>query len=103
MQFCERCKSMLVPISGKLKCRKCNFECKINENDSIVSKSSISDREVTIIEGDIDQGFPTIDVLCPECNNKKAYWWLRQLRSADESETRFFKCTKCSFTWREYD
>ncbi|MRR35944.1 transcription factor S, partial [bacterium] len=32
-----------------------------------------------------------------------AYWWLRQLRSADESEVRFFRCTKCSRTWREYD
>ncbi|HID27364.1 MAG TPA: transcription factor S, partial [Methanosarcinales archaeon] len=26
-----------------------------------------------------------------------------QLRSADESETRFFRCTECGKTWREYD
>ncbi|MCK5109548.1 MAG: transcription factor S, partial [Methanosarcinales archaeon] len=40
---------------------------------------------------------------CEECGNTTAYWWLRQLRSADESETRFFRCTKCGRTWREYD
>ncbi|MDP6459515.1 MAG: transcription factor S, partial [Candidatus Hydrothermarchaeota archaeon] len=29
-------------------------------------------------------------------------WWLLQTRKADESETRFYRCTKCKFTWREY-
>jgi DNA-directed RNA polymerase subunit M len=31
-----------------------------------------------------------------------AYFWTQQTRGADEPETRFFKCTKCSHTWREY-
>ncbi|MCK7525274.1 MAG: hypothetical protein MZV64_50535 [Ignavibacteriales bacterium] len=48
-------------------------------------------------------GLPTTNARCPECGNNVAYWWLRQLRSADESEVRFFRCTKCSRTWREYD
>ncbi|MDD5025512.1 MAG: transcription factor S, partial [Methanoregula sp.] len=25
------------------------------------------------------------------------------LRAADESEVRFFRCTKCDHTWRQYD
>ncbi|MHC1565666.1 MAG: transcription factor S, partial [Candidatus Syntropharchaeales archaeon] len=25
------------------------------------------------------------------------------LRAADESEVRFFRCTECGATWREYD
>jgi DNA-directed RNA polymerase subunit M len=25
------------------------------------------------------------------------------LRAADESEVRFFRCTECSHTWRQYD
>ena len=40
---------------------------------------------------------------CPECGYELAEWWLRQLRSADESEVRFFRCVKCGKTWREYD
>ena len=62
------------------------------------------ERELIIVE-DVEQirTLPTITVRCPECNNNEALWWLRQLRSADESEVRFFRCTKCSHTWREYD
>ncbi|MCK4973458.1 MAG: transcription factor S, partial [Candidatus Heimdallarchaeota archaeon] len=29
--------------------------------------------------------------------------WMVQTRSADESPTRFFRCTACGETWREYD
>jgi len=46
---------------------------------------------------------PTITTKCPECECTTAYWWLRQLRAADESEVRFFRCTACGKTWREYD
>ena len=46
---------------------------------------------------------PTIAIRCPECGHDIAEWWLRQLRSADESEVRFFRCVKCRHTWREYD
>lgn len=103
MQFCPNCKSMMFPMNGKFICKKCKFESLINSSDNIVFKSEMFDKDVTILEGDINEGLPTTDIFCPECKNKKAYWWLRQLRSADEPETRFFKCTKCSYTWREYD
>ena len=46
---------------------------------------------------------PTTNVICPKCGHGKAEWWLQQTRSADEAETRFFKCLKCRYTWREYD
>lgn len=103
MQFCPKCKSMMFPINKKFTCKKCGYKISIQEKDSLLFKSEIKDREVTILEGDIQEGLPTTEISCPECKNRTAYWWLRQLRSADESETRFFKCTKCSFTWREYD
>jgi DNA-directed RNA polymerase subunit M len=45
---------------------------------------------------------PVIEARCPECEHNEAYYWTQQTRSADEPETRFFKCTKCSHTWREY-
>ena len=40
--------------------------------------------------------------ICEKCGNKAAYYWTQQTRGADEPETRFFKCTKCEYTWREY-
>ncbi|GAH37902.1 unnamed protein product, partial [marine sediment metagenome] len=39
---------------------------------------------------------------CKKCGNEKAFFWTVQTRSGDEAETKFFKCTKCEFTWREY-
>lgn len=40
---------------------------------------------------------------CPECENDRAFYEMKQIRAADESETRFFECTECSHKWREDD
>lgn len=101
MEFCPKCKSMMMPSGSMMKCRKCGFEKE--KTKRIIEKKEFKEREVTVLEGDEAAGLPTIKVKCEECGNKIAYWWLRQLRSADESETRFFRCTKCGRTWREYD
>ena len=45
---------------------------------------------------------PKTTVQCPKCDNNEAFWWMQQTRSADEPPTRFYKCTKCNHTWREY-
>jgi transcription factor S, archaeal len=92
-----------MPAGSEYKCRKCGCTAAADQSSNAVFKSEIHEREVVVLEGDIEEGLPKTDVMCPECKNREAYWWLRQLRSADESETRFFKCTKCAFTWREYD
>jgi DNA-directed RNA polymerase subunit M len=94
---------MMFPSGDTFKCRKCGFVKGKQGSEALVSKESRENRDVTVLEGNIDQGLPTTTVRCEECGNNTAYWWLRQLRSADESETRFFKCTKCGCTWREYD
>ena len=101
MEFCPECKSMMMPSGGMMKCRKCGFEKE--KTKKIIEKKEFKEREITVLEGDEAAGLPTTKVKCEECGNKTAYWWLRQLRSADESETRFFRCTKCGRTWREYD
>ncbi len=103
MEFCPQCKSMMMPSGTKMKCKKCGFEKDKIKRASVVEKKEFKEREVTVIEGSEAAGLPTSKVICEECGNDKAYWWLRQLRSADESETRFFRCTKCGRTWREYD
>jgi len=94
---------MMMPAGTEYKCKKCGCVSAANESSNTVFKTEIQERDVIVLEGDIEEGLPKTDVMCPECRNRTAYWWLRQLRSADESETRFFKCTKCAFTWREYD
>lgn len=84
-------------------CRKCGKKVeKVKGNEMPVSRTEQLDRVVPILEKE-SSGLPTTNAKCPDCGNKIAYWWLRQLRSADESEVRFFRCTKCSKTWREYD
>jgi DNA-directed RNA polymerase subunit M len=50
-----------------------------------------------------NRGLPTTDVNCPNCGNDTAYWYMQQIRAADESETRFFVCTECEHRWREDD
>ena len=44
----------------------------------------------------------TIDIDCEKCHGKEGVWWSFQTRSADEPETRFYKCIKCNHTWRDY-
>lgn len=53
--------------------------------------------------GEENDGRPTTKVSCPECENGRAYYEMKQIRAADESETRFFECTDCEHKWREND
>ena len=104
--FCPKCKSMMMPVKNEsaakaiYKCRKCGFEKEIKE--TIILKTEMKERDVTILE-QREMGLPTTRARCQQCNNDTAFWWMRQLRSADESEVRFFRCTKCGNTWREYN
>ena len=40
--------------------------------------------------------------MCPKCGNTEAYWYMQQTRGGDEPQTKFLKCTKCGYSWREY-
>ncbi|MBT8507462.1 DNA-directed RNA polymerase subunit M [Methanomicrobiaceae archaeon CYW5] len=105
MMFCPECKGMLVPVGGKLKCRKCGYIEEATADKSVLKRTEKRDEKEIVIIEDAEQmaTLPTIAVRCPECGHDIAEWWLRQLRSADESEVRFFRCVKCRHTWREYD
>lgn len=102
--FCPECKSLMISSAGQLKCRKCGYIRKICEDDQMSKTTKRSEKEIVIVE---DEGtvrtLPTIAIKCPKCENNEAFWWLRQLRAADESEVRFFRCTACGHTWRQYD
>jgi len=102
--FCPECKSILMASAGQLKCRKCGYIRKISDSDQLQKKTMRSEKEIVIVEEDGSiPTLPTIQIKCPKCENNLAFWWLRQLRAADESEVRFFRCCKCNHTWRQYD
>jgi DNA-directed RNA polymerase subunit M len=54
-------------------------------------------------EVDAEDMGPTTSANCPECDNDRAFWEMKQIRAADESETRFYTCTECEHKWREDD
>jgi len=71
----------------------------------MVKERKRTENEITIVDDEDEKikTMPTIQIRCPKCDNNLAFWWLRQLRAADESEVRFFRCVECSHTWRQYD
>ncbi len=100
--FCPKCNSLMFPENGKLKCRRCGYEGSVNKSAASTVRSEMNaDRELLVVEGRSDT-LPKTDVRCPKCGNNEAYWVLRQTRAADEPETRIYRCTKCSYSWREY-
>jgi len=103
LEFCPKCKSIMIYNKNKAICRKCGYEKEAKSDERIVVVSRGDRGEVPVIEGENIKTLPTTNAICPACGNREAFWWLRQLRSADESEVRFFRCTKCGKTWREYD
>ena len=42
----------------------------------------------------------TVSEQCPKCNHDRASFYTMQLRSADEGQTVFYTCLKCSHKWR---
>ncbi len=102
--FCQECGKLLKNQNGVFVCTSCGWVRTTTSETTMTKTEKRIDKEIVIVE-DIDKmrTLPTITVRCPECRNNEAFWWLRSLRSADESEVRFFRCTKCEHTWREYD
>lgn len=103
MEFCPKCRSIMIYRGDRAVCRKCGHEKEAGDTSDLIITAKKNEGEIPVIEGENIKTLPTTNVICPECGNNEAFWWLRQLRSADESEVRFFRCTKCGKTWREYD
>jgi len=104
MEFCPKCGTMLFPKDNSFKCG-CGYQKKITPeslSDYKVSEK-LEIRENVIVTGDNIKTLPTTKAICPKCQNREAFWWLQQTRRADEAETRFLRCSKCGYTWREYD
>lgn len=82
-------------------CNRCDYktdkEVKLEATQKMEKK-----KEVVVVEDGDNEVNPIIEMTCEKCKNPEAYFWTKQTRAGDEAETRFFRCTKCKHTWREY-
>ncbi len=108
MEFCS-CGGLMISKKDEknvLICRICGKIKKINNdngNNPYKLVEKVEKTEDIILVDKKDELLPKTKIICAECNNKEAVWWIQQTRSSDESPTTFFRCTKCQHTWRSYD
>lgn len=108
MEFCEKC-SNLMTVKKKRKrsflvCTKCNKEKPLKREKLVITKALlIPKKDIVVMKGDEAIDLPKTRVTCPKCENREAYWWMQQTRSADEAPTIFYRCVKCTNSWRSYE
>ena len=105
MKFCPNCDIRLVKASDStvLSCTKCNYS--EGDDSKPVKQATTEEPQTDFMVLDENEGkdaMPTIEIECEKCGNNQAVWWMLQTRSADEPTTQFYRCTKCSYTWRNY-
>jgi transcription factor S len=102
MEFCPKCGSVILVEGKKANCANCRYrpkgKVKIQSNEKVITGKGIS-----VIDESKLATYPKVEIKCPDCKFKEAYFWTVQTRSSDEAETKFYKCVKCDHTWREYN
>jgi len=112
LKFCPKCGSLMIPRvrNGRkeLYCPKCGYTEPLEGESPYKIKVKIkhSPKERLVV---VDKSQPPPDavvvkgqVRCPKCGHDEVIVWMMQTRSADEPPTRFYRCLKCGYTWREY-
>jgi len=117
LEFCPKCSSMLMLKRSEeggvtcvtFVCSKCDYVKGQEETKKIDAKAGKvihhNLQQLVTVIGKEDQKIstmPTLRMECPKCSNKLVYVWQVQTRGGDEASTQFFRCTKCSHTFREY-
>jgi len=105
MEFCDDCGSMMKTEGDHWVCGSCGNEQGRDAaaEAAMVTTEGQEHSEVVDVTEAEDKGLPTATEHCPKCENDEAYYYMQQIRAADESETRFFICTECEHKWREDD
>ena len=106
MDFCPKCDSRLEKnTDGLLSCPKCKFVKQGAANVHTEKSEGVNSEFLVMDESDMSQAKgleSTVPIDCEKCHNKEGVSWTFQTRSADEPETKFYRCTKCNYTWRDY-
>lgn len=108
MKFCEKCGNLLYVEKKRkvvyLVCKKCKRVTRLKGEKLTISDVSHEPKRKIVVLTKEDQfaELPKTTIMCPKCENMEAYWWMQQTRSADEPPTLFYRCTKCSYSWRSY-
>ena len=101
MQFCPKCGTVLVQKKKNFSCPKCGYRSK-DKIKIISSEKVLNEPKIEVLKEKDSNVLPIVTETCPKCGNDKSYYFTAQMRSGDEAETQFFKCTKCKSTWRKY-
>ena len=100
MKFCPNCEVKLKK-GIRPKCDYSDVE-KVEQTKKPVTEEE-PDFSLLAFEGDEgEESYSTIKMDCEKCGHDEAIWWMFQTRSADEPTTRFYRCQKCKYTWRDY-
>ena len=97
MQFCKSCGAMLM----ESECSRCGTDTGSKVSLESSEKVEVAAEIAVVTEGENEIN-PRVEIECPKCSHKEAFFWSKQTRSSDEAETRFYKCTSCKYTWRIY-
>jgi len=97
MQFCPKCGSVIIGSD----CARCSFKSETEVKLESSEKVEVANEIAVVIEGE-NEIDPKVEIECPKCKNNEAFFWTKQTRSSDEAETKFYKCTRCQKTWRDY-
>ena len=101
MQFCPKCGAILILKTKNYGCPRCSYFTK-EKIDLKSSEKTEGKKEIAVVKEKDSEINPIVEEECPKCGNKKAYFWTMQTRTSDEAETKFYKCTKCGHTYRDY-
>ncbi len=102
MEFCPKCGAVLILKTKNYGCPRCNYSSKEKIKLSTSEKNEETNKGISVSK-EPKSVYPIVNEKCKKCANEKAYFWTVQTRASDEAETKFFKCTKCETTWRDYN
>jgi DNA-directed RNA polymerase subunit M len=103
--FCPKCGSVLLPKkegSKKVLVCSCSYKSSNVEKIKLTETVAKKEKEVEVVEKKINV-FPKTKIRCEKCGHDTAFYWTVQTRAGDEPETKFLKCEKCDYTWRDYE
>jgi transcription factor S len=104
MLFCPKCGSVAKPGAkpGELECIRCGKRFKAEGELRMSETLNKHCKKVEVVE-QAEEVMSKTSEECPKCRHPEAYYWLVQTRASDEAATKFLKCCKCGYTWRDYN